>query len=246
VVPLAAWVGATLLPLLPLRAHGSSSPLLALQRVASLALAGLLGLLPYLHLPLAHALWRGPGSWGDTTTLMAQSYDALMEGVVNRTEDALTKFIRTGKLGVDDLANYVQDAIARMIAQAAIAQGTKFVGDLISLYSGGFAKGGAFGPSGQITAFANGGVVGSPTYFGYEGGKRKGLMGEAGPEAIIPLARGRDGKLGVRGGGGTAINVTMNVQSGVSRSEVAALLPMLTAQVKAELQGSMRRPGFAG
>ncbi|MEY8838725.1 phage tail tape measure protein, partial [Cribrihabitans sp. XS_ASV171] len=40
-----------------------------------------------------------------------------------------------------------------------------------------------------------------------------GLMGEAGPEAIMPLARGPDGKLGVRqsGGGGRAVNVVMNI-----------------------------------
>ena len=36
-------------------------------------------------------------------------------------------------------------------------------------------------------------------------------MGEAGPEAILPLARGPDGRLGVRGGGGGAVNVVMNI-----------------------------------
>jgi phage-related minor tail protein len=41
-----------------------------------------------------------------------------------------------------------------------------------------------------------------------------GLMGEAGPEAIMPLARGPDGKLGVRGaGGGGTVHVTMNVST---------------------------------
>jgi len=57
--------------------------------------------------------------------------------------------------------------------------------------------------------FARGGVVSGPTTFPMRGGT--GLMGEAGPEAIMPLARGADGKLGVRGGGGQAVNVTMNI-----------------------------------
>jgi lambda family phage tail tape measure protein len=60
--------------------------------------------------------------------------------------------------------------------------------------------------------FANGGVVSSPTYFPMRGAT--GLMGEAGPEAIMPLARGADGKLGVRsGGGGRPVTVVMNIST---------------------------------
>lgn len=59
----------------------------------------------------------------------------------------------------------------------------------------GFAKGGVFSGGGVIP-FANGGVVTRPTLFPMAGG-RTGLMGEAGEEAIIPLRRGRDGRLGV-------------------------------------------------
>ncbi len=58
--------------------------------------------------------------------------------------------------------------------------------------------------SGAVKPFASGGVIGTPTYFPLmQGGV--GLAGEAGPEAIMPLARGPDGKLGVasRGGGST-------------------------------------------
>jgi len=73
----------------------------------------------------------------------------------------------------------------------------------------GFANGGAFQGGSQIQAFANGGVVGGPTMFPMNGGKT-GLMGEAGPEAIMPLKRGANGKLGVEGGGGGAVNVVQN------------------------------------
>jgi len=66
----------------------------------------------------------------------------------------------------------------------------------------GFADGGAF-DRGRITAFASGGVVDKPTMFGMRGGL--GLMGEAGPEAIMPLTR-IGGKLGVAAaGGGTQV-----------------------------------------
>ena len=61
--------------------------------------------------------------------------------------------------------------------------------------------------SGAVKPFASGGVIGTPTYFPLIGGGT-GLAGEAGPEAIIPLRRGPDGKLGVSGnGGGNSITV---------------------------------------
>ncbi len=74
-----------------------------------------------------------------------------------------------------------------------------------------FEKGGAFA-GGRVTPFARGGVVSGPTPFAMRGGT--GLMGEAGPEAIMPLTRGPDGKLGVQAqGGGRAVHVTMNIST---------------------------------
>lgn len=86
-------------------------------------------------------------------------------------------------------------------------------GGVQSILSGvlGFSKGAAFG-AGRVAAFARGGVVDGPTHFPMRGGV--GLMGEAGPEAIMPLTRGADGRLGVRtSGGSSAVNVTMNISS---------------------------------
>ena len=73
-----------------------------------------------------------------------------------------------------------------------------------------------------------------------------GLMGEAGPEAIMPLRRGRDGNLGVAGGGGTT-NVVVNVDAGGTKAQGDAprgdqLGKALSAAVQAELI-KQRRPG---
>lgn len=74
---------------------------------------------------------------------------------------------------------------------------TSGIGSIFKLLLGGlFANGGAFN-GGTLIPFANGGVVGGPTMFAMSGG-RMGVMGEAGPEAIMPLERGAGGKLGVR------------------------------------------------
>ena len=67
------------------------------------------------------------------------------------------------------------------------------------------AKGGVFS-NGNMTAFANGGIVNGPTVFPMANGG-VGLMGESGPEAVLPLARGSSGRLGVDASG---MNVTVN------------------------------------
>ncbi|RMD91748.1 MAG: phage tail tape measure protein [Alphaproteobacteria bacterium] len=76
-----------------------------------------------------------------------------------------------------------------------------------------FAQGGSFA-QGRVMPFAQGGVVSGPTPFPMRGGA--GLMGEAGPEAIMPLKRGADGKLGVAVQGGAAarpVQVVMNIST---------------------------------
>lgn len=104
----------------------------------------------------------------------------------------------------------VLKGLALSLAQTALTQALRPLGTLLGGLFGnlvGSARGNVFS-GGRITPFANGGIVNSPTLFPMRGGT--GLMGEAGPEAVMPLARGRDGKLGVRGGGG-GVNVTVNI-----------------------------------
>ena len=74
-----------------------------------------------------------------------------------------------------------------------------------------FAKGGVLS-QGRVQPFAKGGVVDSPHVFPMNGAT--GLMGEAGPEAIMPLTRGADGRLGVHTqGGGRPVSVVMKIQT---------------------------------
>jgi hypothetical protein len=77
-----------------------------------------------------------------------------------------------------------------------------------------FAKGGVFGQNG-IQAFARGGIVDNPTLFKFaQGGTMQtGLMGEAGPEAIMPLRRGADGRLGIEAAGGGGSSIVVNVDA---------------------------------
>lgn len=86
-----------------------------------------------------------------------------------------------------------------------------------------------------VTPFAKGGVVSSPTFFGTGG--RVGVMGEAGAEAIMPLSRGGDGRLGVRLEGNArqapvVVNVTTPDVKGFtkSRAQVAAMLARTVGQ----------------
>lgn len=92
----------------------------------------------------------------------------------------------------------------------------------------GFAKGGVLG-SGASIGFAQGGVVSSPISFPLSGGLA-GIAGERGPEAILPLARGPDGRLGVAAAGGGAVQVNFHVTANDadsfvrSEGQIAAML----------------------
>jgi len=114
-----------------------------------------------------------------------------------------------------------------------------FVGSLF-----GFQKGGAFS-AGNVIPFANGGIVGSPTMFGMSGG-RTGLMGEAGPEAIMPLKRGSDGKLGVEGGGNVTVHQTFNFSANGDESVkkiIAQAAPKIAQMTEAKIINSRQRGG---
>lgn len=121
-------------------------------------------------------------------------------------------------MNLSDALGVLKSSMISTAYSAAIKPVTEHFGGMLANGIGGlvqgllpFADGGSFS-QGRVMPFANGGVISGPTTFPMRGGT--GLMGEAGPEAIMPLARGPDGKLGVRsGGGGQAVSVVMNIST---------------------------------
>ncbi|MGG7644379.1 phage tail tape measure protein [Rhodovulum sp. YNF3179] len=131
---------------------------------------------------------------------LRRAFDGLVfDGM--RLSDALREVGRAmSRAAYDTAMKPVQDGLGGAIAEGMNA----LVSGLLP-----FEKGAPFS-QGRVQPFARGGVVSGPTYFPMRGGV--GLMGEAGPEAILPLARGPDGRLGVESrSAGRAVQVTVNV-----------------------------------
>jgi lambda family phage tail tape measure protein len=151
--------------------------------------------------------------------------------------EKLTTVFRGLALSVTDK---VLDAALRPVSGALSGSFSgAFSGLAGALGSAFFANGGAFS-AGRVRAFAKGGVVSGPTLFPMRGGT--GLMGEAGPEAILPLERGPDGRLGVasRGGAGVApVSVTIQTPDAESfrrsRGQVSAQLARAVRRGQARL-----------
>ena len=132
--------------------------------------------------------------------------------------------LQLSKLAIDAAMRPVGQAFADILAGASQGLGAGL----------GFARGGVL-PEGTPVPFARGGVVTSPVTFPL--GRGLGLAGERGAEAIVPLARGSDGRLGVAAtglGGGVAVtfNVTTPDAESFRRSEtqLAAMLARAVGQ----------------
>ena len=154
-------------------------------------------------------------------------------------EDALVKFVTTGKLNFSDLARSIINDMARILIQRTIMR--PFTGFLDGLL--GNANGNAF-VGGEVTKMAYGGIVNRPTMFPMANGM--GLMGEKGSEAVLPLRRASNGKLGVESSGGFG-NITVNVttngsQANSDTNEGKLLGRSLAKAIQSELI-RQRRPG---
>ena len=120
-------------------------------------------------------------------------------------------------LKLSDALTVVAKSMADTVYAAAINPVASQIGGLLSDGVNNFVSGimpfadGAPFSQGRVMPFAQGGIVSGATHFPMRGGM--GLMGEAGPEAIMPLSRGTDGRLGVRAQGGGSVNVTMNIST---------------------------------
>ena len=150
----------------------------------------------------------------------------LMVSFADGAADAFIAFAEGAEDSFSDFAKSFLRQIAKMIIQQQILNALQGVTGLFSpiaaagsatpLMATPIAKGAAFA-GGNIVPFARGGVVSKPTLFPMANGA--GLMGEAGPEAILPLTRGKGGKLGVQGtGSGVVVNIINNSDSDITQN----------------------------
>jgi phage-related minor tail protein len=149
-------------------------------------------------------------SWADSTALMQRVFDESVTGSLRLGEDAFVSFVRTGKLSIKELTDYLIEQSIRLAFRNLVGQGFGFV------FGGG---GSAEGFPGNPLYSDGGRATGGPTRRG-----RRYLVGENGPEL---LEMGDEGgwitsneriraALGGGGGGGGVVAVTLNNQSGTA------------------------------
>ncbi len=157
-------------------------------------------------------------SFAESAFKVAEQAEQAFVNAFKGMEDALVKFVMTGKLNFKDLANSIITDLTRMLVRYAVVQ-PLFKSIFPGIPITNSAKGNVFAEN-KIVPYARGGIVNSivnkPTLFPMANGA--GLMGEAGPEAIMPLKRGRGGKLGVQSSGGVG-NIVVNVDASGSSIE---------------------------
>ncbi|HVH03302.1 MAG TPA: phage tail tape measure protein [Amaricoccus sp.] len=170
---------------------------------------------------------------GGSMSEAGREASGMSRSVTSSIRSAFEGVIFDGDRLSDALANLGRSISGKVLSNALAPVQSAVGGGMQSILSGilPFARGAAFG-AGRVAAFARGGVVDGPAHFPMRGGV--GLMGEAGPEAILPLARGSDGRLGIRsGGGGGAVHVTMNISTpdaaGFRRSQTQVAAEMSRA-----------------
>lgn len=174
---------------------------------------------------------RGPGAmmlkmklWVQDATNVWSHMGDVAVNALNGITDQMTNMLLTGKMNMRQFAQMMLAEIARIIVRALIAQAILMAIGMASPVPGMGAPTQAGMPSigggmpgtmmaadgvaftgGRVIPYAMGGVVTKPTFFPMA--KGMGLMGEAGPEAVMPLARGSNGKLGVQSEGGGSSNI---------------------------------------
>jgi len=178
----------------------------------------------------------------ETMIFTGREVNTLPSGISGGLRKAFDGLVFDG-MKLNDALKSVANTIVDTVYSIAMKPVTGALGGILAQGVAGlmgagmpFANGAAFS-QGKVMPFAKGGIVGTPTTFPMRGGR--GLMGEAGPEAIMPLARGPDGRLGVQAGGGRAVSVVMNITTpdvqGFQRSQ-----SQVAAQVSRALSRGQR------
>lgn len=152
---------------------------------------------------LTGGLTKAMDDYYDKVSNTGANVASAFNGVMNGMENSLVQFFDKGKLGWREFGAVVRQELIKMYVKEALMAPfmsmMKAGGGIANLWGLLSANGNVFGPGG-VHAFANGGtftnsIVSSPTLFRFANGT--GLMGEDGPEAIVPLARNSRGQLGV-------------------------------------------------
>tara|TARA_R100000234_G_scaffold119826_1_gene103919 strand:+ start:2599 stop:4824 length:2226 start_codon:yes stop_codon:yes gene_type:complete len=182
----------------------------------------------------------GMKGYFDSIKSVAEEIQGAVKNAFQGMEDALVKFVMTGKLNFAEFTRSVLADLTRIAIRQA----------MLNMFGGIFpflrnAQGNAFGANGVIP-YAKGGVVNSPTVFPFKNGV--GLMGEAGAEAILPLKRGRSGNLGVEASG-SSNNIVVNVDASGTEvqgddSQSSQLGKLIGLAVQQELVKQQRAGGL--
>ncbi|MGR3513315.1 MAG: phage tail tape measure protein [Paracoccaceae bacterium] len=160
---------------------------------------------------MARALKDGLDEAGRAMAATEAETKALSRGLSRGLRSAFDGLVFDG-MRASDAMEAVGRSVVNTAYSAAIRPVTKHFGGLLADGIAGLFADGASFAQGRVMPFASGGIVSGPTYFPMRNGM--GLMGEAGPEAIMPLSRGADGKLGVRTeGGGRPVQIVMNIST---------------------------------
>lgn len=154
------------------------------------------------------------GEYMEKTENSAKSTQDAFSKAFTGAEAALQSFVKTGKSNYKDLAKSIIADLKMIAIQQAIVWGVKKIAGLFGYGTGveANANGGVY-QSPSLSAYS-GGVYNTPQLFAFANGA--GVFGEAGPEAIMPLRRGPDGRLGVAahgGGGGGGVGVSIRIDN---------------------------------
>jgi len=183
-----------------------------------------------------------------------KAQEALADSIAGSMGDAFMSIV-DGTMSVKDAFKSMARAIIKELYEVLVVQqlvGSAKAGSRSGIAGGimdffGSANGNAM-YGGNVIPFASGGVVGSPTTFPMSAG-RTGLMGEAGPEAIMPLKRGANGKLGVQAEGGAGdvvihqnFNFAANGDESVKKL-IAQAAPQIANMTKSSIISDRRRGG---
>ena len=190
--------------------------------------------------------------WADSATNYAKiAADAITQGM-DLAASAVSNFVLTGKMDfagfTRDVLKMITDIITRMLVMKALMAAGSAMGFDMSFMTPN-AKGGVYQEP-SLHAYANQ-VYSSPQTFQFNGRSKfakGGVFAEAGPEAIMPLTRDANGKLGVKAegvGGSTGdVNVVTNVNidsNGNATATTQGAGAQVGQQISAAVQNEVRR-----